>query len=232
MSKIELPHNHNENIDVIHEYTAQTENFQILSDIFKQLGDSNRLRIFWLLCHCEECVINISAVTQMSSPAVSHHLKQLRASNLIISRRGGKEVYYKAADTKQAKLLHSMIENLVEISCPHNNKNSEQTELIKEIHNQLIQNLDKRYTIEELSKLYHINTSTLKSVFKSVYGLPIAAYMKEYRMKYAAGLIRKNSDSIADIAASVGYKSQSKFTTAFKDIMRLSPAAYRKKYQK
>lgn len=231
MSKIELPHNHNENIDVIYEYTAQTENFQILSAIFKQLGDSNRLRIFWLLCHCEECVINISAVTQMSSPAVSHHLKLLRASDLITSRRGGKEVYYKAADTTQTKLLHSMIESLVEISCPHNNRNSDRTELIKKIHDRLIHNLGKRFTIEELSKLYHINTSSLKSEFKSVYGLPIAAYMKQYKMKYAAERICKSSGSIADIAASVGYKSQGKFAKAFKDVMSLSPVAYRKRYK-
>lgn len=229
MQKIELPHNHNENIDIIYECTSEAENFQILANIFKLLGDSNRIRIFWLLCHCEECVINISALTQMSSPAVSHHLKQLRASDLIISRRDGKEVYYKAADTKQAKLLHSMIESLVEISCPHNNQNSEQVELIKRIHNQLINNLDKRFTIEELSKLYLINTSSLKSIFKSVYGLPIAAYMKEYRMKYAAELLRTNNSSIADIAAAVGYSSQSKFTKAFKDIMHVLPVEYRKR---
>ncbi len=232
MPEIELPHNHNENIDIICEYTSETENFQILANIFKLLGDSNRIRIFWLLCHCEECVINISALTQMSSPAVSHHLKQLRASNLITSRRDGKEVYYKAADTKQAKLLHSMIESLVEISCPHNNRNSEQTELIKKIHNQLINNLDKRFTIEELSKLYLINTSSLKSIFKSVYGLPIAAYMKEYRMKYAAKLLRESNSSIADIAAAVGYSSQSKFTKAFKDIMQVLPVEYRNRYRK
>ncbi len=123
MSKITLPHNHNhnENIDIIYEYAAQTENFQTVSNIFKQLSDSNRLRIFWFLCHCEECVINISAIMQMSSPAVSHHLRQLKASHLIVSRREGKEVYYKAADTKQAHLLHSMLEQLVDISCPHNN---------------------------------------------------------------------------------------------------------------
>lgn len=232
MPKIELPHNHNENIDIICEYASETENFQILADIFKLLGDSNRIRIFWLLCHCEECVINISALTQMSSPAVSHHLKQLRANNLIVSRREGKEVYYKASDTKQAKLLHSMIENLVEISCPHNNRNSEQTELIKKIHNQLINNLDKRFTIEELSKQYLINTSSLKSIFKSLYGLPIAAYMKEYRMKYAAELLRANNNSIANIAAAVGYSSQSKFTKAFKDIMKALPIEYKNQYKK
>ena len=42
---------------------------------------------FWLLCHCEECVINIVALVEMSSPAVSHHLKQLRSGGLITSRR-------------------------------------------------------------------------------------------------------------------------------------------------
>ena len=54
----------------------------------------------------------------MTSPAVSHHLRQLKSSGLILSRRGGKEVYYRAADTEQAQLLHHMIEDLVEIACP------------------------------------------------------------------------------------------------------------------
>lgn len=73
---------------------------------------------FWLLCHCEECVINLSSIVGMSSPAVSHHLRQLKSSGLIVSRRDGKEVYYKAATTEQAQLLHQIIEKMVEISCP------------------------------------------------------------------------------------------------------------------
>ena len=76
-----------------------SENFRTLADIYKELGDESRLRIFWLLCHCEECVINIAALTNMSSPAVSHHLRLLKTSGLIVSRRDGKEMYYKAADT-------------------------------------------------------------------------------------------------------------------------------------
>ena len=118
MSTIKLPHNHNERIDTIYEHMPTSENLQIVSDVFKQLSDSSRLRIFWLLCHCEECVINISAITEMSSPAVSHHLKQLKANHLIVSKRKGKEVYYKAADTEQAELLHLMLEKLMEINCP------------------------------------------------------------------------------------------------------------------
>ena len=95
------------------------EAFQIVADLFKQMGDLSRVRIFWLLCHCEECVINISSLMEMSSPAVSHHLKQLKMTGLIISRRDGKEVYYKAADTVQAQMLHHMIEQAIEISCPY-----------------------------------------------------------------------------------------------------------------
>jgi DNA-binding transcriptional ArsR family regulator len=56
----------------------------------------------------------------MTTPAVSHHLKQLRASGLIISRRDGKEVYYKAANTEQSRLLHDTIEQIMEIVCPEN----------------------------------------------------------------------------------------------------------------
>lgn len=94
------------------------KDFEIIADLFKQLGDSSRVRIFWLLCHCEECVINISALVGMSSPAVSHHLRLLKGSGLITSRREGKEVYYTAVDSKEAQLLHVFIEQIMEVACP------------------------------------------------------------------------------------------------------------------
>lgn len=122
MPNIQLPHNSEGHSSVTLEHMPATDDFQVISDIFKQLCDSSRIRIFWLLCHYEECVINISALVEMSSPAVSHHLRQLKAGGLITSRRMGKEVYYKAAETEEADLLHHMIEKLVEISCPSKQK--------------------------------------------------------------------------------------------------------------
>ncbi|MCD7992880.1 MAG: metalloregulator ArsR/SmtB family transcription factor [Clostridia bacterium] len=120
MSVINLPHRHGTQDTALQlqEQLSQIHHFQIVSEVFKQLGDTSRIRIFWLLCHCEECVINISAMMEMSSPAVSHHLRPLRNSGLILSRRVGKEVYYKAADTEQSRLLHQMIEKMMEITCP------------------------------------------------------------------------------------------------------------------
>ena len=114
-----LPHDHNQTLEHQFDHMPSVENFQMVADIFKQMGDGSRVRIFWLLCHCEECVINLSAMMEMSSPAVSHHLKLLKGSGLIVSRREGKEVYYRAADTEAAKLLHHMIEKLIRITCPY-----------------------------------------------------------------------------------------------------------------
>ena len=53
-----------------------------------------------------------------SFQTIAELLKQLKSSGLIVNRRSGKEVYYRAADTQQAQLLHRMIETLLQINCP------------------------------------------------------------------------------------------------------------------
>ena len=120
MSDFTLPHHHGENAHAasLHKELMNTAHFSAVSDVFKQLSDPTRVRIFWLLSHQEECVINIAAMLEMSSPAVSHHLRSLAESGLLVSRRIGKEVYYKASDSKQSQLMHLMIEQVMEISCP------------------------------------------------------------------------------------------------------------------
>ena len=96
MKHYTLPHQHGQSMSQLVEHIPDSEDFQIIANIFKQLSDPTRIRIFWILCHCEECVINISAMMEMSSPAVAHHLRLLRSSGLIESRREGKETYYRA----------------------------------------------------------------------------------------------------------------------------------------
>ena len=118
MDKHLLPHDHGQSPSEVLEKMPDCEDFAAVSDLFRQLSDASRVRIYWILCHCEECVINLSAMVGMSSPALSHHLRQLKTAGLVVSRREGKEVYYKAADTERAQMLHKMIEAMVSITCP------------------------------------------------------------------------------------------------------------------
>lgn len=111
-----------------------------------------------------------------------------------------------------------------------NEYQAEQVTLIRRIHEQLLANLDQRITIDELSKEYLINTTTLKNLFKAVYGTSIAAHIKEHRMEHAAQMLLETKESIADIANAVGYDSQSKFTSAFKDMYQVTPREYRKNH--
>ena len=101
---------------------------------------------------------------------------------------------------------------------------------MRRIHDLMTENLQKRYTIDELSRQYLINTAALKNIFKSVYGMPIESYMKQYRIMKAAELLRKTDASISAVASAVGYESQSKFSAAFKDIMKILPTDYRRQY--
>lgn len=121
-------------------------------------------------------------------------------------------------------------ELLLLLSIPEHSP-SQQVQTIRAIHRQLTEHLERRFTIEELSKQYLINTSSLKAAFKSVYGAPVGAYMRQYRIRRAAELLRGTRQSIAEIAARVGYENQSKFTAAFQQIMHTLPSAYRRQYQ-
>lgn len=122
MKDTTLPHNHGYNKDDIMSLMPKEKEFLNAAEVMKQISDTSRLRIFWLLCHYEACVINIASIMDMSSPAVSHHLRQLKSCGLIVSKRNGKEMYYKASDNELAQSLHTMTEKILMITCPKKDK--------------------------------------------------------------------------------------------------------------
>lgn len=231
MSEFSLPHNHGQShgSEDIYNQLQDSDKFDAVSDLFKQLSDPTRVRIFWLLSHREECVINISALLGMTSPAVSHHLRPMKDCGIIESRRDGKEVYYRIADTDACRLLHQVTDQILEITCPSKKLdfNTSHKEIIASVHSYLLENLNERITIEELSKKFLMNPTTLKSAFKEVYGMSIAAHINVHRMEKAAELLKGTPYSVGQIALNVGFSSQSRFTTAFKEYFGILPTEYR-----
>lgn len=72
--------------------------FLKLSEVFKLIGDLTRIKILWCLDNNEMCVCDIANVLNMSKSLVSHQLAVLRKSEIVKSRRSGKEVYYTLDD--------------------------------------------------------------------------------------------------------------------------------------
>lgn len=64
------------------------------SKIFKALGDDNRLYILHLLQTGEVCACKLLDKMQVGQSTLSHHMKILCDSGLVISRKDGKWVHY------------------------------------------------------------------------------------------------------------------------------------------
>jgi DNA-binding transcriptional ArsR family regulator len=66
------------------------------NDFVKALADETRQRILTLLQPGEMNESDIVAYINMTQPTISYHLALLRRANLVLARREGKYVFYRA----------------------------------------------------------------------------------------------------------------------------------------
>lgn len=61
--------------------------------LFKALGDENRLRIIRTLADQTLCVCDLAKQLEIPQPTLSHHLKVLRDTGLVIGSKEGQWIY-------------------------------------------------------------------------------------------------------------------------------------------
>ena len=96
-----------------------------LADLFRLLGEPNRLGI---VLSCLDGPLNVGEIASrlsLSQSLVSHHLRLLRAARLLKAGRRGKQVFYSLPDCHVRDMLTNMIEHLVE---PHEQEDDITTE--------------------------------------------------------------------------------------------------------
>ena len=86
-----------------------------LAEIFRLMGDPNRLRILLLVMERPHAVGEIAGRTGLSPSLVSHNLGRLRAGRLVRAERQGKQVFYHAADAHVDSVLRDMLEHVAEV---------------------------------------------------------------------------------------------------------------------
>lgn len=84
--------------------------------------------------------------------------------------------------------------------------------------------------ISQLTVIAEMGSTKLRQCFKQCYGLTVAAYLQQERMKYAMRLLSHDDMSIQNIARTVGYENPGKFTAAFKKVHGVTPSAVRKSF--
>lgn len=102
-----------------------------------------------------------------------------------------------------------------------------QAALAKEVCQYITTHMDVRLTIDQLAAQFYVSPAQLKKCFYSVYGEPVYTYIRAYKMQAAAQQIKTTARPISEIASAFGYDNNSKFSKAFRDVMGVSPTAYR-----
>ena len=85
-----------------------------LSDFFKVMGDSTRIRLLWALEEAEMCVNDLAVLLDMTKSAVSHQLKILRTAKLVKAEKRGKNVYYLLTDEHVKIVLEMALDHVRE----------------------------------------------------------------------------------------------------------------------
>ena len=83
-----------------------------------------------------------------------------------------------------------------------------------------------RWTLQELGERVGMSRSSFAARFKEMVGQAPIDYLTRWRMLLAGDRLMHSSDPISVIALSLGYESESAFSTAFKRVMGCSPRQY------
>lgn len=103
-----------------------------------------------------------------------------------------------------------------------------QVDIAKRVEKIITSDLRQHRPAWELAAQFCVSETSLKNYFRGVFGQNLSVYLREARMKKAAGLLATTRLPVAEIAEQVGYLNQSKFAAVFKKQFEMSPLEYRR----
>ena len=106
-----------------------------------------------------------------------------------------------------------------------------QAELAKQASSYMLERLDKKITINEISEKMHVSQTQLKNSFRNYYGESVYKYIRSRKMQMAADQLAEGQFSVMEIAGMFGYENCSKFAAAFRGEYGVYPSSYRKQHR-
>jgi AraC-like DNA-binding protein len=87
------------------------------------------------------------------------------------------------------------------------------------------------WTIANLARQVGLSRTRLAERFRNFLGESPMAYLAQWRLKLGADILQTTENSVAEVAAAVGYGSEAAFNRAFKREFKCPPAQFRRRYK-
>ena len=100
-------------------------------------------------------------------------------------------------------------------------------ELISQIQFWLKTNLNSALTLNDIAQQFGISQRSFTRRFKLATGINATQYWQQLKIETAKDLLGASNLSIQEVAFQVGYQDQANFTRLFKQVLNLTPKAYR-----
>lgn len=105
----------------------------------------------------------------------------------------------------------------------------DKTKMVEKISNYLFSNFDRSITVEDVAFEVGLTKSYMSHLFKDITGNTVMNYLMNYRLSQARNfLIGRPDESIREISADCGFKSEAHFSRFFKKNIGITPSEYRK----
>lgn len=82
--------------------------------VFKAFCDENRIKILRLLANGEKCACKLLEEMNVTQPTLSHHMKILCDSGIVVGRKEGKWMYY-SISADGAEIAKKYIDELINL---------------------------------------------------------------------------------------------------------------------
>ena len=84
--------------------------------VFKAFCDENRVHILRMLTSGEKCACKLLEELNVTQPTLSHHMKILCDSGIVVARKEGKWMYY-SISAEGAEVAAELLKELTSVSC-------------------------------------------------------------------------------------------------------------------
>jgi two-component system response regulator YesN len=136
----------------------------------------------------------------------------------------------KATDTDELLVkLTDILENFIhKVSLTKEKKKKVKSRKMSEYINQ---NFTKKITAEDVARVGGLSVSRALHLIKEETGLSLSEYIKKLRIDYGKYLLLNIDINLADVAIEAGFFDQSHFTKTFKEVEKMTPSHFRRKYK-